>query len=492
MAEPHRIEGDIQPTPEDQKKAQLQKASEQPKTLDQQNEAAEPLKDASVYKQEVKQYLAKTNAQYVEVEKKIQRGALKNGMQYALFPTTTRDDKTYATLSVNFGTAQSLMNKSEIIDLTAYLLLRASKKYSLQDITDKTIEVSGMASASASDNGMVIQISAKKEQFEHYFNYMLSVMKNPAFEQTQFDLIKSQSLSSLERPYTEPSTVSALTIARLIEKYPPGDLRYHFEPELAKTQLKNADVAQVKQLYKDFFAMNHAQIAVTGDYDAKKMLKLIQKEFSNWNGQQSYQHLIDDYFEYPAQKVHALAEQREFGSYQALQTFPLGSDHPDTIAMMVFDYILGESQLSSRLGQELREKNALVYGFGSSIQLSDWDQSGALSITANYTAGKSAEVSRSVHKVLQELLEKGVTEQEVEAAKADIMKKKMTSLEDERRIHGMLVPQLERGRNMLYSQKRNQILADLTVADVNAAIKKYIKPDQLVEVMADQYGQTQK
>lgn len=32
------------------------------------------------------------------------------------------------------GTAQSLMNKSEVIDLTAYLLLRASDKYSLQDI----------------------------------------------------------------------------------------------------------------------------------------------------------------------------------------------------------------------------------------------------------------------------------------------------------------------------------------------------------------------
>lgn len=31
-------------------------------------------------------------------------------------------------------------------------------------------------------------------------------------------------------------------------------------------------------------------------------------------------------------------------------------NHPDTPAMMVLSYILGESQLSSRLAQELREK----------------------------------------------------------------------------------------------------------------------------------------
>lgn len=39
---------------------------------------------------------------------------------------------------------------------------------------------------------------------------------------------------------------------------------------------------------------------------------------------------------------------------------------------------------------------------------------------------------------------------------------------------------------------RDQEFAKLTKADVDAAIKKYIKPEQLVEVMADQYGQAQK
>ena len=489
----HRISGDIQPTPEEQKKALKQKqASEPAKTLTQTDIQAEPLKDSRVYQQEVAEYVKASKQSLVNTEKKIQRGTLKNGIQYALYPTSTRDDKTYATISIDFGTEKSLFNQGEVLDLMAYLLLRGSDQYSLQDIADKSIEAGGGATANAAGNSITIQIVAKKEKFADYFKFMLEVLKKPKFEQSQFDLIKSQSLSALDRPYTEPETVAALTMTRLLETYQPGDLRYHFEPEFSKQQIKAATVEQVKTLYQNFFVSNHAQIAITGDYQAKAMLKILQKEFGGWKAQLPYQRLSSDYQAYPAQKVHTLSEQREFGNYQSILTFPVGADHPDTPALMVFSYILGDSQLSSRLAQELREKNALVYGFGSGLNLDEWLDSGALTIEANYTAGKSAQVSQGVHKVLNDLLSKGVTEQELEAAKANILKKRVTALEDERNIHRMLTPQLEHHRDLLFREKRDQALAKLTKADVDAVIKKYIKLDQFVEVMADQYGKAQK
>jgi zinc protease len=487
----YRIEGNIQPTPEDQKKALEQKPVEKAKTLDQNTEKAEPLKDISTYQNEIAENVKASKAYLEGTENKIERGKLKNGMQYALFPVHTRDDKVYATIHLDFGTAESLMNKGQIIDLTAYLLLRASNEYSLQDIADKMIASNGSAFVSADDNGMNIQIVAKQDNFEDFFKFIVGVMKDPKFEQTQFDLIQSQALSSLDRPYTEPETVAALTMTRLVEKYQPGDIRYHFEPELAVKELKAVNNDQIKQFYKQFFAMNHAQIAITGDFNAKKMKKLLNKEFASWNGTEAYEQLDSPYFAYPAQKVHALAEQREFGSYNSVLTFPMGANNPDTPAMMVLGNILGDSQLSSRLAKELREKNALVYGFGSSMSLSDYQESGALGINAQYTAGKSEQVSNSVHKVLNDLIANGVTEQEVAAAKADIMKKRVTALEDERRIHRMLAPQLKRNKDMLFREERDQAIAQLTKADIDAVIKKYIKLDGFVEVMADQYGKPQ-
>lgn len=485
----YRISGNILPTPEDQKKAQEVTQTEVPKkTLDQQAETEEPLKDVSVYQAEVKQYVAQSKQYLSAKDKQIQRGKLKNGIKYALFPTNIRDDKVYATISLDFGTAQSLMNKGEILDLTAYLMLRSSESQSLQQIADKIIEVGGSATASPSSNGLNIQISAKKEKFAEFFQYVVDVLKNPAFEQSQFDLIKGQTLSSLDRPYTEPDTVSSLTMARTIEVYQPGDIRFHFEPELATRQFKAATREQVVALYQQFFKTHHAHIAVTGEFQPKSIQKMLKNSFADWKAAQPYERLKSEYRSYPAQKIHALSEQREFGSYQALLTFPVGADHADVPALQVFRHILGDSQLSSRLAQELREKNALVYGFSAHVQFNEWADSGALALGANYTAGKSAQVSQTVHQVLNELLTRGVTEQEVEAAKASILKKRVNALEDDRRIHSMLVPQLEKDRKLIYREKRDQAIAQLTKADIDAVIKKYIKLDQLVEVMADQYG----
>ena len=489
LASSHRISGDILPTPEDQKKAMTLQAEDQPKILDQQNEQAEPLKDTRVYQQEVAQFVTQSAQELQKNEQKIQRGELKNGIRYALFPTSTRDDKTYATIRLDFGNEKSLFGKGVTLDLTSYLMLRGSKKHSLQEITDRAIAASGGATVSSNGNGLTILIQAKKDKFDDFFNFIVDVMKQPKFTQSEFDLAKNQSLSALNRPYTEPAVVASMTLSRLLEKYQAGDIRYHFEPAFAKQQLTEVTQPQVKQFYDQFFITDHAQIAVTGDFDAKKMQKTLQKAFGSWKTTQAYQKIITPYVRYSAQKVHALSEQREFGSYQSVLTLPVGAYHPDAPALMVLSHILGNSQLSSRLAQELREKNALVYGFGSNLDLDADVDSGALNITANYTSGRADQVSQSVHKVLTELLQNGVTEQEVAAAKADMMKKRVTALEDERNIHGMLTGQLERNKTLLDRAQRDQEIAKLTKADVDAVIKKYIQLDHFVEVMADQYGQ---
>ncbi|OUY07162.1 M16 family metallopeptidase [Acinetobacter populi] len=484
----HRMNGDIQPTPEDQKQAQ-QQLTEQNKTLDQQEAQAQPLKDPKVYEQEVINFVKQSAQLLGKSEQKIQRGQFSNGMKYALFPTSTRDDRVYATINLNFGNEKSLFNQSEIIDLSAYLILRGSDKQTFQDITDKSIALDGSASVNSSLNSMQINISAPKENFEQYFDYIIDVLKHPRFDQKEFDLIKAQSLQSLDRPYTEPEVVAGLTLSRLIERYPAGDLRYHFEPEFAKKQLEQATNQQVKDFYQKYFAMNHAQVAVTGAFNAKQMQRLLKKSFAYWNSKQPYAPVLDQYQSYAAQAQHVLAEQREFGNYQSVLTVPVGVYHQDAPALIVFSHILGNSQLSSRLAKALREKNALVYGFASRLNLDDETNAGALTISANYTSGRASQVTQTVHQVLQDLLQHGVTEQELEAAKANIMKQRATMLEDDRNIHRILTNQLEQDKTMASRAQRDLAIAKLTVADVNDVIKKYIKPNHFVEVMADQYGE---
>lgn len=485
----HRVTAQIEPTPEDMKKAQQQN-EQNTSPLEQAAQLEEPLKKPSEYKAEIIDFTQTSVKRLNESEHKIQRGQFANGLKYALYPVPTRDDRIYATISLDFGNEKSLMNKGEIIDLASYLLLRGSEKYTLQDITDQSIALDGEANVTNSGNTINVQISARKENFQQYFDLIVNVIKSPEFSKQEFDLIKSQSLQMLDRPYTEPEVVSQLTLSRLTEQYAKGDLRYHFEPSFAKQQLQTVTQQQVKDFYQQYFAMNHAQIAVTGEFNPVQMKATLQKDFAQWNSQQAYAAIKPRYKQFKAQQQHVLAEQRQFGNYQAEMTLPVGVYDQDAAALIVFSHILGDSQLSSRLARELREKNALVYGFSSNLDLSDETDAGKLAIMANYSAGRSAQVSQSVHKVLNDLLKNGVTEQELEAAKADIMKQRATVLEDDRNIHRMLTTQLKQGKNMLTRAERDQAIVRLKVADIHRVIQKYIKPDQLVEVMADQFGQT--
>lgn len=489
----HRVTASILPTPEDQKKAQQlaeqSQSTENATPLTPVSKAETELLDPSVYQAQIANYVKASAQKLGASEKAIQRGKLRNGMEYALYPTTTKDDRIYASIDVDFGDAQSMMHKKNLIDMTAYLLLRGSKDYSLQQIMDKSIELDGQLSAESDSNRIKINISATKSNFAEYFDFVVELLKNPSFSQSEFDLIKAQSLQALDRPYTEPEVVAGLTLGRMTEQYPVGDLRYHFEPTVAEQELTQITNAQVQQFYQQYFAMNHARISVTGEFEAKKMKDDIKDAFQNWSTKQHFEAVAPDYQMLSAQQVHALSEQREFGFYQSALTLPVGVYHQDAPALIVFAHILGDSQLSSRLAKELREKNGLVYGFGSPLQLHSKKDNGELLISANYTAGRSAQVSQAVHKVLKALLEKGITEQELASAKADIMKQRATILEDDRIIHRMLNGQLENDQSMIDRAKRDQEIVRLTVKDVNTAIKKYIKMDQFVEVMADQYGQ---
>ena len=72
----------------------------------------------------------------------------------------------------------NLFWKSAILDLTSYLLLRGSEQYNLQQVADKSIEAGGSASAAMSDNGMVINIQANKDQFNDFFQFIIEMMKS--------------------------------------------------------------------------------------------------------------------------------------------------------------------------------------------------------------------------------------------------------------------------------------------------------------------------
>lgn len=285
----HRITSEITPTSEADKKAMTLNNDLPPQSLAEDSaEKIEPFKNIAVYKKDSVGYLKSIRTSLTQAESVIQRGNLSNGLQFSLYPTQTLDDQTYANIVVNFGTSESLLNQKEIIDFTAYLLLRGSEKYSLQDIADKSIEADGEVLVIPHGNSIELKVVADKAHFADYLDFVLDVVRTPLFEKQQFDLIKMKSLNRLDRSFTEPETVATFALNKLVNQYSEDDLRGFSTPKHTKKFINKASNEQVKQFYNRYFNMSNAQVSVTGDINPQKIKGILNHHLANWSGQENY------------------------------------------------------------------------------------------------------------------------------------------------------------------------------------------------------------
>ena len=435
--------------------------------------------------QQLQQY---SKIQLSTLDKRIERGQLSNGMKYAIFPTNTPDQMNYATLTINFGDESTLKNQGAALELLNSLLLKGTKKYNYEQIFDKTAEMQGEVKSSIENNQLKIELKAPKAKFKEYLIFVSELIRHANFDQTEFDVLKKQRLAYLQRSFTEPKSISEIQMGRILEQYSPEDLRYHFDPVNLNKQYQAVTLQKLEQLHQDLIGMNYAQLAITGEIDPIEIKSILKSQFNDWVAKSNFKRIGDHYFKVSQNSVHVKSEPRDFGSYQAFLNFPIGAEHADAAAMTLFAQVLGNSQLSSRLAMSLREKTALVYAFGSRFSLDAFNQLGSLQISADYSVDKTEQISGAVHQTFIDVLKSGLTRQEIEMAKLEIMKQRVAMTDDTTRVHRLLNSQLERDYDMNSRIERDSEIVSLNVEQVNQVIKKNIHLNELTEVRADKYG----
>lgn len=88
------------------------------------------------------------------------------------------------------------------------------------------------------------------------------------------------------------------------------------------------------------------------------------------------------------------------------------------------------------------------------------------------------------------LLDDGITETELDAAKQSILQREQVRRAEDRSLCQMLAESIFAGRDMRYFANLEQSVEQLSVDEVNAAIRKYIDPERLVIVTAGDFSKS--
>ncbi|GIL23686.1 MAG: hypothetical protein BroJett042_21990 [Bacteroidota bacterium] len=332
---------------------------------------------------------------------------------------------------------------------------------------DEEIDFIG-ANLSTSSDG--IFASSLSRHATKLLDLMTDVLYNPTFSPEEMEKLKTQTLSGLAASKDNPGSIASTVRRALVfgKQHPYG---------LSTSEKSVGSIAleDCKNYYNTYFKPNNAYLAIVGDIDFKTAKSLVEKYFSKWAPGEVKNPTYTQPKE-PAKTYVALVDRSASVQSVINISYPveLKPGTPDVIKARVTNQILGGG-FSARLMQNLREKHGFTYGASSQLSA---DQ-----LVGNFNASASVrnEVTDSAvfefFSELKRIVNEPVTEQELIAAKAEIAGAFGRSLENPSTIAGFALNTARYNLPKDYYNNYVKAIDAVTLADVQATAKKYIRPD---------------
>ena len=176
----------------------------------------------------------------------------------------------------------------------------------------------------------------------------------------------------------------------------------------------------------------------------------------------------------------------------AVHPMPMKDDAKAYPALVMANYMLGGGALRSRLADRIRQKEGLSYGVGSQLSVPKHDPAGVWIAYAMSAPQNTAKVEAVLREELQRAVSEGFTEAELAEAKKGWLQGEEVSRTSDEALAGALADYLTLDRTMAFDGAVEEQVRKLTLAQVNAAMREFIKPSAVSFIAAGDFGKAGK
>jgi zinc protease len=156
-------------------------------------------------------------------------------------------------------------------------------------------------------------------------------------------------------------------------------------------------------------------------------------------------------------------------------------DDPDYFALYVGNHVLGGGGFTSRINKEVRQKRGLAYSAYS--YFSPLQARGPFVIGMQTRRDQAPEALNVVRETLKEFIAQGPTEDELRAAKQNIVGGFPMRIDSNRKIHEYLGAIGFYRLPLTYLEDFIERVEKVTVADIKAAFERHVDPTKLITVV---------
>ena len=422
------------------------------------------------------------------IKKNAVYGKLPNGGKYVLLEKPTKGDKIDAVITLRLGNETNLNGKSEIASLTAKMLKTGTATKTKKQITDELDRIKTDINIYGGASVLTIRINTDKQNLPAALGMVDDILKHPKFDAAEFEKVKLDSKADYEANRNEPSTVASNKMYKITSKYPKGHPNYAADTDESLAALAAVTLDDIKKYYTDFYGANNSVSSFVGELDKKQVTDFLNATLGKWDSKAAYKEVEAKYFDIPGTVQTINTPDKTNAALMGNINLHISEKNADYPAVFMANELLGGGAfLSSRIPQRLREKEGMSYGAGTFVGADYKFDAGNWGVYAFFNPLYKGRLDSALHQEISKARNEGFTEDELKKSVNSWLEQNKTTLGVNTALANILRNYLRDDRNLdEYTSFENKVKA-LSLATVNAALRKYFDESKLTLIYAGEF-----
>ncbi|GGW34519.1 M16 family metallopeptidase [Arenibacter certesii] len=415
---------------------------------------------------------------YDAISERLETGQLSNGIDYGIIKKKNRGKTVLLNFSMRNGNEESLFNKGIIPSYTARMLDKGTQTKTRQQIADELSKLQSSVGFRASNGNIYAYVNSTEENLMASLELMADMLKNPSFNPAELEKLKTEHLAMLESNKTEPQFLASKRLSQINNRYSKGHPLYAMTIAEEEAAIKTLSIDDLNAFHKSFYGLGKAILVSIGDMQPSQVTSFMEKEFADFKSDHPYARLKDPYSESQPISEDILTPDKQNAMTLGNLNIKISQDNEDYAALSIGSTILGGGFLNSRIAERLRQKDGVSYGAGAGFQVDfdSEDQNSSMYLYAIYAPTNYEKVQLGFKEELDRFIKDGITEDELKNAVNGWIQEENVSRAKDGELAGLINNNIFYNRSMDFQKSLEEKVKNLTVEEVNKAIRTYIKP----------------
>jgi zinc protease len=380
-----------------------------------------------------------------------------------------------ARLVLRTGGDSDAVEKPGVADFTAAMLDQGTATRSAPQLAKELARLGATLSTESTMDDTSVGVRSLKRNVSDVMHLLADVVLHPAFPNEEIARQKAGRLAELVQRRTESSVMADDAFSAVLygPKHP-----YGFPAMGTEVSIRATERDDLMGFWKQNIVPNNAALVVAGEITMDELQALAEKEFGGWpRGVPVRPELASP----PEPKHRAFIVDKPGAAQTQLRVGRIGAPRStaDYAALEVMNTALGGA-FSSRINLNLREDKGYTYGANS--RFSYRREAGPFWVRTGVRTDVTAPAVSEILKEIRGIAEKPLSDDELALAKDGQIRSLPGRFETTQQLVSSFASVFTYDLGADYYTRLPGMLSAVDGAAVEAVVKKYLAPDQMVVV----------